>query len=145
LRCYQCRTPVVDVTYITIDEPSLGKRVYHELHFFCAECGDPFVDPKSLHRNSTISGLAQTRVQGSDQDRPIVSKPFVAHQGHAYCENCHVNLRKPKCGRCRKPIREDVIQAMGKKFHEECFVCEVRARGQPTRMEGILTCDENFS
>ncbi len=53
-RCFHCRTPIVDERYITVaDEELTGRdgevneRCYHELHFFCANCGDPFLDPKA--------------------------------------------------------------------------------------------------
>ena len=46
-RCYHCETAIVDERFITLDDPELGKRTYHEQHFFCAECGDPFLPPAS--------------------------------------------------------------------------------------------------
>ncbi|KAL7006537.1 hypothetical protein EMMF5_003958 [Cystobasidiomycetes sp. EMM_F5] len=53
IRCAHCQTPIVDETYITIDDVHLGgKKTYHELHFFCANCGDPFVDPKAQNDSS---------------------------------------------------------------------------------------------
>src|SRR6202035_5029969 len=44
-RCYTCKTAIIDERVITLDDPALGKRTYHEQHFFCAECGDPFLAP----------------------------------------------------------------------------------------------------
>jgi NAD-dependent SIR2 family protein deacetylase len=61
---------------------------------------------------------------------------FTIHNGHPYCEACHVRLRMPKCGQlmpgakrsnvpagCGKPIRDEVVEALGRKWHWACFRC----------------------
>ena len=50
---------------------------------------------------------------------------FTVFRGHPYCEACHVKLRMPKCAGCSKSIREDVVEALDKKWHFECFNCDV--------------------
>jgi len=92
-----------------LDDPTLGQRTYHELHFFCSHCGDPFIDPKSLNKET-----GETK-----------AKPFVVHEGWAYCEGCNLKMNKPRCRACGEPIMEDVLKAMNKTWHEECFVCDV--------------------
>jgi hypothetical protein len=37
-------------------------------------------------------------------------------------------MRAPRCARCRKPIAGDILKALGKQWHPQCFVCEVRAQ-----------------
>jgi len=51
-KCYSCKTPIVEERFISLDDPALGKRTYHEQHFFCAECGDPFLTPTSSSLSS---------------------------------------------------------------------------------------------
>ncbi|ORY27680.1 hypothetical protein BCR39DRAFT_469152 [Naematelia encephala] len=109
-RCFHCKTPIVDVRFVTLDDPVLGERYYHELHFFCSECGDPFLDPSQ----SSAPGA-----HASDDE----TNAFVIHNGHPYCERCHLRLHKPKCRACSKPIPEVAAEAMGSKWHKECFVC----------------------
>ncbi|KAJ3508116.1 hypothetical protein NLJ89_g5932 [Agrocybe chaxingu] len=46
-RCYSCKTAIIEEQFISLDDPALGKRTYHTQHFFCAECGDPFLDPST--------------------------------------------------------------------------------------------------
>ena len=46
-RCYSCKTAIIDEQFISLDDPTLGKRTYHTQHFFCSECGDPFLDPSA--------------------------------------------------------------------------------------------------
>ncbi|KAI0918554.1 hypothetical protein AcV5_002512 [Taiwanofungus camphoratus] len=122
-KCYHCKTAIVDERFITLDDPELGKRTYHEQHFFCAECGDPFLTPSSPSRGppgeQTFSGDG-TFAGGAEDD-----VGFTVYRGHPYCEACHVRLRLPKCKKCRKPIRDGkrAVEALGGKWCWECFVC----------------------
>ncbi|KAF2145668.1 uncharacterized protein K452DRAFT_264893 [Aplosporella prunicola CBS 121167] len=68
---------------------------WHVGHFFCAECGDPFDS----------------------------STPFVEKDGYAWCVNCHTNRYSTKCKKCRKPVTETVLKALGQEWHPNCFVC----------------------
>lgn len=64
---------------------------------------------------------------------------FTVYKGHPYCEPCHVKLRMPRCGSsltpglrllngvgCHKPILEGAVEAVGRRWHLECFKCSVR-------------------
>ncbi len=113
-RCHHCRTPIVDARFITLDN-ELGLRYYHELHFFCSECGDPFLDPSK----SSAAGTEHNAAEESE------TSDFVIHKGHPYCERCHVRLHKPRCKACRLPIPDVAVSAMGAKWHTGCFVCSV--------------------
>ncbi|KAL1625243.1 hypothetical protein SLS54_003331 [Diplodia seriata] len=68
---------------------------WHAGHFFCAECGDPFDS----------------------------STPFVEKDGYAWCVNCHTNRYSTKCKKCRKPVTDTVLKALGFEWHPNCFVC----------------------
>lgn len=118
-KCYHCHTAIADERFITLDDPELGTRTYHEQHFFCAECGDPFLPPSSVSGNRNFAG------DGSFEDADV---GFTVYKGHPYCENCHVRLRMPKCKRCKKSIRDGTraVEALGGKWCWECFVCTVR-------------------
>ncbi|KAG8747224.1 hypothetical protein FRC10_001840 [Ceratobasidium sp. 414] len=132
-RCYHCKTAIVDERFIALDDPALGgQRYYHELHFFCAECGDPFLDPNS---SSAAPPAARGQVFGEGDGDDDVG--FTVFNGHAYCEPCHVRLRMPRCGTssksgrpgppgvgCGRPIREEAIEALGRKWHWKCFTCD---------------------
>lgn len=48
--------------FITLDDDALGKRTYHEQHFFCAECGDPFLTPKQERKTRQLeNGMLEGR------------------------------------------------------------------------------------
>ncbi|OCF34527.1 hypothetical protein I316_03568 [Kwoniella heveanensis BCC8398] len=123
-------TPIVDPRFVTLNDPVLGQRYYHELHFFCSECGDPFLDPSK----SSAPGTETTRSRPSgvhssadeeeeEEEEEGETNAFVIHRGHPYCERCHLRLHKPKCKGCNQPIPDIAINAMGAKWHKECFVC----------------------
>ena len=40
-----------------------------------------------------------------------------------YCLRCHDLMGTPICGACRRPIEERVVNALGKQWHVEHFVC----------------------
>lgn len=117
-KCHHCQTPIVDPRFVTLNDDVLGERYYHELHFFCSECGDPFLDPSK-------SSAAGTEANRDGDDEANETNAFVIHKGHPYCEGCHLRLHKPKCRECRKPIPDVAVSAMGAKYHRECFVCKV--------------------
>lgn len=89
-RCYTCKTPVEGAVVL-----ALG-RYYHQDHFFCAECGDPFTS----------------------------ESPFVEHNSYPYCVSCHTRRTSARCRACKSPIlNEMTVEALGGKWHEACFVC----------------------
>ncbi|KAL8276222.1 hypothetical protein RQP46_011383 [Phenoliferia psychrophenolica] len=109
--CFQCKTPIADQEYLTISDesllPSVPTRTYHALHFFCASCGDPFVDPKSLAKGR----------EGT------LAAPYMVHDGYAYCRACDVRLYAAKCKGCRKGIGGDYLDVLDGMWHPECFGC----------------------
>ncbi|QDS74631.1 hypothetical protein FKW77_009122 [Venturia effusa] len=68
---------------------------WHVGHFFCAQCGDPFDS----------------------------STPFVEKDGYAWCINCHTHRYSTKCKKCKKPVTDTVVKALGAEWHENCFCC----------------------
>lgn len=134
----------MDNRFITIDDPTLGQRSYHELHFFCGECGDPFLDPSK----SSAAGNEFVQRDGGEEDDQ--TKDFVIHGKHAFCVECDVKLHKPKCKGCRKPIRNEALGALGGKWHKECFKCDVSlcilsAESATLIVLIIQSCDEVFA
>lgn len=126
-KCHHCRTPIVDPRFITLNDDVLGQRFYHELHFFCSECGDPFLDPSKSSSAGTELGRTHTHADedgDGDEGEGDETNAFVIHKGHPYCERCHLKLHKPKCKACKQPIPDVAVGALGGKWHKECFVCE---------------------
>ncbi|KAF8889697.1 hypothetical protein BD779DRAFT_1520527 [Infundibulicybe gibba] len=118
-RCYTCKTAIIEERFISLDDPALGKRTYHAQHFFCAECGDPFLTPSSSTPSSGELSLS------GDGEFEADDVGFTVYRGHPYCEACHVRLRLPKCKRCKRSIRDgdQAVEALGGKWCWSCFVC----------------------
>ncbi|KAF8884909.1 hypothetical protein CPB84DRAFT_148300 [Gymnopilus junonius] len=116
-RCYSCKTAIIEEQFISLDDPALGKRTYHTQHFFCAECGDPFLSPSGSLPTDPKGELA---LSGDGE-----FEGFTVYKGHPYCEACHVRLRLPKCKRCKRSIRDhdEAVEALGGKWCWSCFVC----------------------
>lgn len=122
-QCYHCKTPIIEERFISLDDDGLGKRTYHEQHFFCSECGDPFMDPSkssSLRPKGEINFAGDGFFSNDDDD-----VGFIVYKGYPYCEACHVRLRLPKCKKCGKSLRDwvEAVEALGGKWCWECFVC----------------------
>ncbi|XP_066881898.1 LIM and senescent cell antigen-like-containing domain protein 2 isoform X2 [Kogia breviceps] len=81
--------------HLVIDEQPLMFRndAYHPDHFSCTHCG------KEL--------TAEAREL----------------KGELYCLPCHDKMGVPICGACRRPIEGRVVNALGKQWHVEHFVC----------------------
>lgn len=89
-RCKHCKTPIEGEVIV-----ACGAE-FHQGHFFCAECGDPFTS----------------------------STPFVERDGYGWCLKCHSRRTASKCKACKLPVMEDVvITALGGEWHEKCFIC----------------------
>ncbi|KAI6116325.1 hypothetical protein F5141DRAFT_659579 [Pisolithus sp. B1] len=75
-KCFHCKTAIVDERFITLDDPALGKRTYHEQHFFCSECGDPFLAPSGT---TARSGELNVSGDGDFEDDNVC---FTVYKGY---------------------------------------------------------------
>ncbi|KAK4051117.1 hypothetical protein OIO90_004858 [Microbotryomycetes sp. JL221] len=131
-QCYHCKTPIADGEFIKIQDSKLlpcypTVRTYHALHFFCANCGDPFVDPTELAQIQQ----QQTKLLNHDQSQSkgqelSVSRPYIVNKGYAYCQECDIKLFRPKCFKCKQGLRDEWVEIdQGQKlFHPDCFHCQ---------------------
>jgi hypothetical protein len=91
-RCKHCKTPIVGEHVVALGEH------WHNGHFFCAECGDPFEH-----------GMTH-----------------IEKDGYAWCVSCQTKRterRAPKCKKCKKAVIGQYVQALGGEWHDECFRC----------------------
>ncbi|GAB5588371.1 hypothetical protein Unana1_03271 [Umbelopsis nana] len=104
LRCDYCNTPIEEASgidsmewgmkaFINKSINALGKH-YHEGHFFCRECGNPFDEGG-----------------------------FMVHDGHPYCEKDYLRKFGQKCMGCGEYMSGEFLNALGGDWHKDCFVC----------------------
>ncbi|XP_068081201.1 PDZ and LIM domain protein Zasp isoform X2 [Anabrus simplex] len=55
--------------------------------------------------------------------RPLQDIGFVEEKGDLYCEFCFEQYIAPTCSKCSKKVKGDCLNAIGKQFHPECFLC----------------------
>lgn len=67
---------------------------WHPEHFVCTHCGDPFPD-----------------------------SAYYEQDGLPYCKNDYLELFAERCAGCGLPMSGEVFNAMGKKWHTDCFSC----------------------
>nr|KAF6495614.1 LIM zinc finger domain containing 2 [Rousettus aegyptiacus] len=81
--------------HLVIEEQPLMFRsdAYHPDHFSCTHC----------------------RKELTSEAREL--------KGELYCLPCHDKMGVPICGACRRPIEGRVVNALGKQWHVEHFVC----------------------
>jgi len=97
-RCKHCKTPIIGEHTVALGEH------WHDGHFFCAECGDPFT-------------RGQTHIE---------------KDGYAWCLNCQTKRterRAPKCRKCRRPVIGQYVEALGGEYHDDCFRCVTCGQG----------------
>lgn len=153
LECHHCHTPIASADYLPIADPALPPaptyrhssiRYYHPLHFFCAGCGDPFIDPVQ-YESTRAAPPPATAKQNDAPD--LEAKPYFAHDSHPYCERCDLRIWRPKCPGCRKGLREEdgflelPEEEGGGKWHEGCFKCSVSLRTLLSPPRGLCVQD----
>lgn len=88
----------------------------------CATCGTPI-------RGPFVTALGKTwchnhfHCVNSQCRRPLQDIGFVEEQGQLYCEHCYETFLAPVCSKCNARIKGDCLNAIGKQWHPECFVC----------------------
>lgn len=145
--CNHCRGPIFGEMI-----QAMGKD-FHPEHWVCAQCNDPlgtrnFYDvggrPQCEQCFSTVGCARCAHCQKPILDRCITALGKKWHVEHFNCTKCltpfpdgkfHEREGKPwcvpcfngafasTCGKCSQPIVGDMINAMGKHWHPDHFVC----------------------
>ncbi|XP_059807906.1 filamin-binding LIM protein 1-like isoform X3 [Hypanus sabinus] len=71
----------------------------------------------------------------------LVGKKYYNLDGDLHCESCYQNTLE-KCAKCNKTIMSQIIRAMGKAFHPDCFTCVVCHQLIGTERFGVNQANE---
>jgi len=148
--CHGCNKPVgISEPFVVAKE-----KTFHAGCFSCKECGQelggkPFMEkdgnfycedcyynafsPKCGYCQEIIKGQYITALDQSwhpdhflciECGKPFEGSQFRRHDNKPYCEKCYKKLFASTCAKCDKAIMGQVFEAIDKKFHVDCFVCE---------------------
>ncbi|XP_078414239.1 filamin-binding LIM protein 1 [Cetorhinus maximus] len=78
----------------------------------------------------------------------LVGKTYYNLDDNPHCDSCYQDTLE-RCGKCRKPITDQIIRAIDKAFHPECFTCVVCNRLIGSERFGVnqdneVHCFEDF-
>eukprot|EP01103_Thecamoeba_quadrilineata_P008079 TRINITY_DN17867_c0_g1_i1.p1 TRINITY_DN17867_c0_g1~~TRINITY_DN17867_c0_g1_i1.p1 ORF type:complete len:250 (+),score=36.37 TRINITY_DN17867_c0_g1_i1:2-751(+) len=115
--CDRCSEPLVLLTFTEIN----GKRVCHTCKNKdkCFHCGYIIGNSPSLEVDNHI--WHKSCFVCSDCRTPL--QKFVEKDGQYFCPICIDLAEGNICSKCNKPLAGKITKALGKKWHDECFVC----------------------
>jgi len=81
--------------------------------------------------------------------RPLADIGFVEEKGELYCEYCFEKYLAPTCDKCSTKVKGDCLNAVGKHFHPECFLCAYCGKtfgNNPFYLEdGLPYCEDDWN
>jgi len=103
---------------ILVDVSETGGMKYHPEHLFCSKCG-----------NATSAGK------------------FYEQQNKVLCVDCYEG-GAPRCAKCQEPIVGQAVNAIGRRWHPEHFVCTICGSsfsdGKYFEKDGKPYCDKDY-
>lgn len=147
--CQTCATSLAGIPYIERDEMFYCEKDYHAAFSpTCGACGLTLQGPyvQALDQCWHQECFVCTECKNVFTD----TNTFRRHQDKPYCEEHYLSMFADKCHRCENPIQREVFEALGHKYHPQCFVCEVDSapigEGHSFHIhEGKVYCPEHFS
>nr|DBA33257.1 TPA: hypothetical protein GDO54_000970 [Pyxicephalus adspersus] len=121
--CERCRAGFAPAEKIV----NSNGELYHEQCFVCAQCFQQFpeglfyeFEGRKYCEHDFQMLFAPCCHQCGNKELTADAREL---KGELYCLPCHDKMGVPICGACRRPIEGRVVNAMGKQWHVEHFVC----------------------
>lgn len=92
----------------------------------CCHCNNQIFGPYILAGKSTwCKPCSQSSFVCNSCHRSLLSVGFIEENqtGRYNCEHCFETYLAPMCSKCNTRIRGDCLNALGKQWHPNCFVC----------------------
>lgn len=146
--CSQCRKELLSLGldfYLLESHPYCAECYHRAIDRVCAKCG-------KIAKESPVKALGKVwhstcfvcQKCGCSFTQ---SRNFYNHNGTPYCEKHfqEVEMEENICAHCGKGISGDIINALGKKWHDpECWVCRVCSKpleGKFFQVDGFPRCE----
>jgi hypothetical protein len=55
--------------------------------------------------------------------RPLIDIGFIEEGGSIHCEHCYEKYYAPTCSKCQRKVMGEILTALQKQYHPECFTC----------------------
>lgn len=146
--CEQCHKSLAGAKYLCNDHK-----------FYCEEDYVALFNPKCHHCEENVKGdyvkaLGYTwcinHFVCSDCGNGFPTGEFHKIDNQPYCKPCYLERTKIECNKCGEHIEKEMIQALDKKYHRECFTCafDGHIMDENTKIlqyEGSLYCMEHLT
>ena len=93
--------------------PGNRRGAYHAQCLRCEACAEPTERFVIVDEGPHVEGSV-----GRNKNKNVPRDLLV-------CARCHDERFAEKCGKCRLPLRGTILNALGSKFHAECFRCSL--------------------
>ena len=98
--------------------------LYNTFASHCKACGKPIEGPCV----NAMDNVWHPECFRCRECNVLLEGSFMMKGDVPYCRNDFMNLFADKCFGCKKPVSGSIINAIGHKWHPECFTCRVRYR-----------------
>ncbi|XP_023720197.1 PDZ and LIM domain protein Zasp isoform X8 [Cryptotermes secundus] len=102
---------------------TIRESIENDVYPMCIKCD------KQIRRGPFITALGKNWCPdhfvcvNAQCRRPLADIGFVEEKGELYCEYCFEKYLAPTCDKCSTKVKGDCLNAIGKHFHPECFLC----------------------
>ncbi|XP_021917265.1 PDZ and LIM domain protein Zasp isoform X19 [Zootermopsis nevadensis] len=102
---------------------TIRESIENDVFPMCVKCD------KQIRRGPFITALGKNWCPdhfvcvNAQCHRPLADIGFVEEKGELYCEYCFEKYLAPSCDKCSTKVKGDCLNAIGKHFHPECFLC----------------------
>ena len=106
------------------------KVFFQDKKLFCEYCMKKSHLPSCKKCRMPVEGACVNALDASWHPKCFVCtkcesplKGFISEKGKPYCKVCYEDLHAQVCDSCGKAVKGAFINALGKTFHDTCFVC----------------------
>ncbi|XP_022185755.2 leupaxin [Nilaparvata lugens] len=124
--CTDCKQPITANKFNVYEGKPYCEEDY-AIRFLkkCASCKQPITDVvisalnQNWHRNHFLCNSCGIVLSNSG---------FFEKDNSPYCQLCYEKKFMPKCQECQQPIIDTALMALGEKWHQSCFKCQLCAK-----------------
>jgi len=119
--CERCSLPIGTNPFYPVDGAPVCEHCYvAQTGTICDACSQPVLEYGVQVGTRTYHRLCVKCVQCR---RSLAGLEVFERGGYPVCQNCHITRPFYPCAGCSLPISGEILVAMDKNWHQQCFVC----------------------